>query len=214
MNNLAYAFTIMFVTLGPIKIIPPFFLMTLTASRRTIFTLALKSTIVATILSLFIVFVATGMMLKWRVSVDAIVIAGGIMLLTTAIKSVSSFTLIETPPAAAAGTATAMGPLPWLGKPVLSPIVIPLIIPPIGVAVILFFAGAALGDDNAMRLELAGVLVGIMATNFLGMLLAHRIMRLIGVPVLQVIGWVLTTLQAGLAVEAIIGALRRLQVIP
>lgn len=213
MIDFAYAFTIMFVTLGPIKIIPPFFLMTLRADQRTIWVLALRSTIVAVGITLFIAVVATATMTRWRVSVDAVEIAGGILMLTTAIRAVNNFTLMETPPDPGPQAAGAAGPMPWLGKPVLSPIVIPTIIPPIGVVAILFFAGAAVGDD-AERLRLLGVLLGIMAMNFVAMILARPIMRAVGVPILQVMGWVLTTLQAGLAVEAIIAALRRMQVLP
>jgi hypothetical protein len=42
------------------------------------------------------------------------------------------------------------------------------------------------------------------------MLFAAPIMRAVGLPVLQVIGWVFSALQAGLAVEVLIGAVRRL----
>jgi hypothetical protein len=46
------------------------------------------------------------------------------------------------------------------------------------------------------------------------MILAGPIMRVVGVPILQTIGWLLLALQAGLAVQSIIGALRRLHIIP
>jgi hypothetical protein len=58
------------------------------------------------------------------------------------------------------------------------------------------------------------VLLGIMALNFVAMILAGPIMRVVGVPILQTIGWLLLALQAGLAVQSIIGALRRLHMVP
>ncbi len=223
MKDLAAAFTIFFVTLGPVKIVPPFFLMTYDQERRTIWLLALKSTVVATIIALFVAIVLSALMEKWRVSVDAIAIAGGILLLVTSIRAIGDFNLLETTVTKAEyDEATGKGnadpsssalTTAWLGKPVLSPIAIPTIITPIGVVAILFYADAALGDDD-YRIQLIGVLLEVMALNFVAMVLAGPIMRFVGVPILQTIGWLISALQAGLAVQAIIGALRRLQVVP
>jgi multiple antibiotic resistance protein len=223
MKDLTAAFTIFFVTLGPLKIVPPFFLMTHDQDQRTIWLLALKGTIVSTAIALFVAIVVSSMMQKWRVSVDAMAIAGGILLLVTSIKAISGFALIETPTAKAGlgETAANSDPLPsqpalktpWFGKPVLSPIAIPTVITPIGVVAILFYADAAV-DDDAYKVQLLGVLLEIMALNFIAMISAGPIMRVVGVPILQTIGWLLLALQAGLAAEAIIGALRRLHVVP
>jgi multiple antibiotic resistance protein len=221
-KNLAYAFTLFFVTLGPVKTMPAFFLLTHKADQRTIWLLALKGTIVATGIALFIALIASGILENWHVSVDAVAISGGIMLLITSIKALTVFSLIEIP----AGTADAEKPaageartresfteMRWLGKPVLSPIAIPIIITPIGVVAILFFADHAVGDE-AFKLQLIGVLLLIMAMNLVAMLLAGPIMRSLGLPILEIVGWVFSALQAGLAVEAIIAALRRLHIVP
>jgi len=223
MKDLAAAVTIFFVTLGPVKVIPPFFLLTHDKDQRTIWSLAFKATIVSSAIVLFVALVVSGLMEKWRVSVDAIAIAGGIMLLIASIKAVGTFALIDTPPAqggggegAANNDARPISPAlktPWLGRPVLSPIAIPTIIPPIGVAAILFYADAAL-DDDAYKLQLVGALLGVMALNFVAMILAGPIMRIVGIPILQTIGWLAMALQAGLAVQVIIEAIRRLHMIP
>ena len=223
MKDLAYAFTIFLVTLGPIKIVAPFFLMTHTNDHRTILVLAFKSTIVATIIALFVAISVVSIMAKWRVSVEAVAIAGGILLLVTSIRTINGFTLIETPSAVSAHSETAANDcttpsaaaarIPWLGNPVLSPIAIPTIITPIGVVSILCFADAAVGDD-VYQFQLIGVLLSIMALNFVAMILAGPIMRVVGVSILQAFGWVLSALQAGLAVQLIIAALRQLNIIP
>jgi small neutral amino acid transporter SnatA (MarC family) len=96
-----------------------------------------------------------------------------------------------------------------MGHPVLSPLVIPAILPPVGVVVILFFAGLAVGDP-AFQLRFTGLLLALMAGNFLAMLFAGPIMRRVGVPVLQVVGWVFSALQAGLAIQIMINSLRHL----
>jgi len=203
-KDLAYAFTIYFMTLGPLKTIPAFFLATQGADRRTVLTLAARSTIVATLIVLFVDLVASGTMVKWRVSLDALAIAGGIVLLIASVKTLSGFTLAETPapvePSRPADTR-------WMGRPVLSPLAIPAIITPAGVVVILLFAGLALGD-LAFRIQLLGLLLAIMTVNFLAMLFAEPILRRIGLPLLQIVGWVFSALQAGLAIQAILDSLR------
>jgi multiple antibiotic resistance protein len=223
MKDLAAAFTIFFITLGPLKIVPPFFLITHDRDQRTVQTLALRSVIVATAIALFVAVAVSEIMQNWRVSADAVAIAGGVLLLVTSIRGIGNFALLDSPAATVAyreatdgGGASSIPSPPkplWLGKPVLSPIAIPTIITPIGVVAILFFADAAV-DDFAYRIQLIGVLIGVMALNFVAMILAGPIMRVVGIPILQTIGWLLLALQAGLAVQAIIGACRRLHIIP
>jgi hypothetical protein len=75
----------------------------------------------------------------------------------------------------------------------------------------LYFSGLAVGDAE-LQGQLIGLLVAIMALNLLAMLCAVPIMRVVGLPVLQVVGWVFSALQAGLAVEVLIGAVRALNV--
>jgi multiple antibiotic resistance protein len=221
--DLANAFVLLFVTLGPKKLIPGFFVVTHEADRRTIRVLALKSTIVATAIALFTALIATGLLAKWHVSMDSVAIAGSIVLLMTSIKTLTVFKLVDLPAAgmaerekAAAGGPHARAPLTgmrWLGQPVLSPVAIPMIITPVGVVVILFFAGQAVGD-YALQLQLTGMLLAIMATNFVAMIVAGPIMRAIGLPIMVIFGWVISAVQAGLAVEIFIAALRRLHVVP
>jgi multiple antibiotic resistance protein len=214
MKDLTYAFTIFLVTLGPIKIVAPFFLITHRVERRTVLRLALKSTIVATSIALFIVVSVVSIMAKWHVSIEAVAIAGGVLLLLSSMRSVSSLTLIETPVAEEAGSAQTAAwavKIPWLGSPALSPIAIPTIITPIGVVAILIFADGSVGDTG-YQLKLSGILLSVMALNFLAMVAAGPMTRRLGIPILQVLGWVLSSVQAGLAVQLIIGALRRLDV--
>jgi hypothetical protein len=68
MRDLFYAFTIFLLTLGPIKVVAPFFLITHRNNQRTILLFALKSTIVATSIALFIVVAVVSTMLGWALS--------------------------------------------------------------------------------------------------------------------------------------------------
>ena len=60
-------------------------------------------------------------------------------------------------------------------------------------------------------MQLLLLLFGIMAANFVAMIFAGSIMRVVGLPVLQIVGWVFSALQAGLAVQIIISGIRNLQ---
>jgi len=208
--DVAYAFTIYFVTLGPLKTIPGFFLATQGASRRTVVTLAIKCALLATAIVLFVALVATGTMRTWRVSADAMAIAGGLLLVMASLQTLMNFRLgVGAAPDPSATAVRDSVNTPWMAAPVLSPLTIPGIVTPIGVAAILFFSALAPGNPS-MEQSLIAVLLTVMVLDFLAMLGAAPIMRLVSLPVLQVVGWVFAALQAGLGVEAIIGAVRHL----
>jgi len=208
MNDLAYAFTLCLATLGPTKTVPVFYQATHSADWRTVLALATKSTLVATAIVLFVALSASGTLVKWQVSIEAVEIAGGIVLALAAVKTLTNPSFAEVQSGGAVVSETKPSAR-WLGRPVLAPLAVPGIVPPVGIMVVLFFAAAALGDAK-LQTELALVLVVIMAMNFAAMLCARLIMRVVGVPVLQVTGWVFSALQAGLGVQAIISALRAL----
>jgi multiple antibiotic resistance protein len=210
MKDLAYAFTLCLATLGPTKTIPVFYLATRTADWRTVLALAAKSTLVATAIVLFVALGTSGTVTSWRVSIEAIEIAGGIVLALAAIKTLTSPSFAD-PQTAAPATSAPKQSTVWMGRPVLAPLAVPGIVPPVGIVVVLFFAASALGDAR-MQTDFALVLVAIMAMNFVAMLAARPIMRVVGVPVLQVTGWALSAVQAGLGVQAIISALRALNI--
>ena len=210
MLDLAYAFTIFFVTLGPLKTIPAFYLVTDGIERDIVVSLATRSATLSTIVVLFVALVATGTMVQWRVSTDAMAIAGGLLLLISSITVLTSFQARGAPAPASSQPATQLN-IDWLGQPVLSPLTVPVIITPIGVVAVLYFAGLAVGNV-ILQAELEAVLVSMMALNFLAMLQARPIMRAIGQPVLQLARWVISAIQAGLGVEFVIGAVRRLTV--
>ena len=97
-------------------------------------------------------------------------------------------------------------------NPAATPLAIPTIVTPWGVVAILVFTGLA-GDDAPKIGTVLGLLALIMALNLVGMLLARQIIGALGFATFQVVGWVFAVLQAGLAVEWIITALRNLGVL-
>src|SRR5262245_49869197 len=133
MTDLGYAFTIYFVTLGPVKTIPAFFTVTKGADRRTVMALPTKSTIDGTAVVAFQALFASGVLVTWRVSVEAVAVAGGLVLLMTSIHTLSRFAPSAPSYAGDVSHGPTMLDTSWTGQPVLSPLAIPAIVPPVGI---------------------------------------------------------------------------------
>jgi len=136
------------------------------------------------------------------------VIAGGILLFLSAAEKILKFQLVDIPaksePAAPSPPKSAPG---WMAKPVLEPLAIPTIVTPTAVVAILFFLAQA-KDDTAQYWTVLATLALILVLNLICMLAARIIMRAVGVATLQVVGWILSVLQAGLAVQFILAAVK------
>lgn len=192
-----FVFTIFMLTLGPIKTVPGFYLMTKDLDAKAARALAIRGTLVATAISLLVALVMRGTAAAWQVSLDELRIAGGILLFMASRNMIEQFNRPSPPPVA---------PTP---HPAVTPLAIPIIVTPWGVVAILLFMGIAAGDPARIA-AVIGMLLAIMALNLVGMLLAREIIGLVGFVTFQVVGWVFAVLQAGLAVEAVVVALRHL----
>jgi multiple antibiotic resistance protein len=76
----AFVFTIFMLTLGPIKTVPAFFVMTQDQSLAAVRALAVKGTTAATAIALVVALVMTEVAASWRISPDDLRIAGGTLL--------------------------------------------------------------------------------------------------------------------------------------
>lgn len=215
--QLSYAFTIFIVTLGPIKTIPGFAAISADLDQATSRRLAIRSTLIATAIVFVTAIVFTGTLKSWQVSLPAMQLAGGLLLFSGASASISrGFTLPPEKPA------DAPDELPKLSdrelnnivkRRSLAPLAIPTIVTPVGIAAILVFVDIA-KEDASMLVGVYGLLALIMVLNLVGMWFAPAIVRFVGFPSFQVVGWIFSVLQAGLGIQAAIGALRMLEVVP
>jgi multiple antibiotic resistance protein len=194
----AFIFTIFMITLGPIKTVPAFFAMSEGQPPEAARVLAIKGMIVATAVSLLIALVMTGVAASWRVSLDDFRIAGGILLFAASREMIGQFNRPTLPPSAAPPK-----------HPAVTPLAIPTIVTPWGVTAILIFIELADGDSKMLAI-IIGILLLVMLLNLIGMLLARRIIALVGIIAFQVMGWIFAVLQAGLAVDAVVTSLRNL----
>jgi multiple antibiotic resistance protein len=205
--DLSYVFTIFFLTLGPVKTIPAFFGLTREASPQFQRKTALQAALISTALCLFIAFIGKNVLGKWGVSLDALKLAGGLILLMSALKVVTM-----QPQPTGGQRATVDTPLAATLKLAIAPLATPIIITPYGVVAILFYMVIA---EHSMLLqsEIFGIVLFIMLLNYLGMFFANQIMNIVGMPVLRLIGWIFAVMQSALAIDIMLGAFKSLGVI-
>ncbi|MEA5508323.1 MarC family protein [Crocosphaera sp. UHCC 0190] len=207
MPRLSYVFTIFFLTLGPIKTIPTFYRLTQAATPKFRNQVALQSGIISTAVCIFIAFVGRNTLAKWQISLEALQLSGGLILLLFALKVITM-----QPQPMGGQKVTADTPLSKTFALALSPLTTPVIITPYGVVAILFYMVVAQGNP-ALEWKILAFIVLMMGLNYLGIVFADKIMKVIGIPVLLLVGWVFAIMQAALAIEIMLGAFNRLGVI-
>jgi len=190
-------FIILFVTLGPIKVIPPFVQLTQSADQSLRRQLAFRSAVLATIVILLVAVVGQNMVSVWEIRLPALLIAGGILLFLVALNLVMRQYQPSLPP-------TSSDP-PSL-KLVVTPLTFPVILPPFGIAIalVLMLMSQELGFSP---LIVIGALVLVMLLNLVCMLAARPILQFLKPVTLQIFGFVLGVLQLALGVEWVITGL-------
>jgi multiple antibiotic resistance protein len=190
--------TLLFTLIGPIALIPTFAATTAGADpvlRRRIAFLAFGTSVVTLAVA---VFAGASAMAGAGTSRPALILAGGLILTLTALRNLFAFGMA--PPAAQVAAPPSVG----IG---FSPIAIPGIVTPVGVAVIIIFVSyfPALTD----KLAIMAVTLAVLCANLVAMLFAHKVMRVIGAAPLLVLGAVFGVLQVAMGVEMILSGLRR-----
>jgi multiple antibiotic resistance protein len=200
MGQFSFAFTIFFMLLGPIKLIPSFAGLTRGTEARFKRDVAVRGAVIASALCT-VVALAGGILLgKYRISIDALRIAGGLVLLIAALQVIFHKTQPSSPKS---GTPTAL-------QLAASPVAVPGIVPPAGVAAILLFMMFA-PEYPGMKQAVAICLAIIMLLDFLVMFFIDQVMKTPGLGiVLTVLGSVLVFVQVGLAIQMILTALQSL----
>jgi multiple antibiotic resistance protein len=208
-QDLSYIFVIFMLTLGPIKTIPKFFVLTRQATPAFRQKVALQSALIALGVCLFIAFIGVNVLGKWQVSLDALRLSGGLILLLSALKVV---TVQSSDMVSGKEKVTAETPLAETIALAFSPLTTPIIVTPYGVVAILFFMSVA-KDNTPFKVQIIGVIFLMMVLNYLGMLFSDKIMKTIGFPVLRLIGWIFAVMQSALAIDVMLGAFKSLGLI-
>ncbi|ELR98091.1 MarC family protein [Gloeocapsa sp. PCC 73106] len=199
----AFVFTIFFLTLGPIKIIPAFSNLTRGMTLEFKRKVAIRGILIAIAICLYVMLLGEGILRNYRISLEALEIAGGIVLLISALNTI--FFKIQ-PPRSSSSDLTAL-------QLAISPVSSPIIIPPVGIAAILIFIMWA-PRYPGMDFVIAKTLLMIMVLNFLVMFFIDIILKVPGlILILQILGSVLVFFQVALAIETILDAFKKLGVL-
>lgn len=197
MDRLEYAFVIFFITLGPIKCLVPFIRTTAHFDEKTKRSLAVKGTLIASVVGLFILLVGNGLRSNWGIAQPDLLITFGVLLFVAAMQQLAnaqSHPAPADPPSEPQGLA-------------MSPIAFPTIITPFGIVALLTFAAVAEARQSFL-LGICVIFLVMMVLNLLAMMFARQILGFIRPQVLQAFGWLLAVLQASLAIHAIMSGLR------
>ena len=191
-------FTLLFITLGPLKTLGPFVKATQGADPALIRKIALAAFAISTA-SLFAgMYVGEKILDKWNVGLPALMLTAGALLFFVAFRSLV-VDLYGDAKAAPVDAAT-----PSI-RTAISPLTFPVIATPYGIAILILLKVALPQDEGWILLCLGGIMV----LNLLAMLFARQVLRFAAMP-LQLIGTILTVLQAALGVQILIVGFRAL----
>ena len=199
--SLGMFFTAFFVMFGPVKLIAPFAHLTagleVGAARR----LALKAVGIACAGGLIAAIMGQRVLMTWGVSRATLLLAAGIVLFVVALSNV----MADYAPSAAPSPA-ALPP-----HPAISPLAIPLILTPYGVAT--FVLILAISHDLKQEAVVFGLFLLVMLLDLGAMWFARPLVHW-GGGLLSLVGAVLGVLQVALGLQLILEALRLLRVLP
>jgi len=201
----AEIFTIFFITIGPLKILGPFVQRTHGLDDATVRQIAVRAFLIATISAIAGGFLGAALLANWRISIGAMVIAGGLVFLLVGLRQ-----LLEQyePPHA---TDANMPALPASPTAAALKLLFPIVLTPFGIAAVIVLL--ALSTQSGRTEIIVGMVIAVMLLNLVTMLFARRIMVGATIVVLQILGAVLGILQAGLAVQIILRGLRDLKIL-
>jgi multiple antibiotic resistance protein len=195
-----------FLTLGPLKAILPFARATRGTDLDFQRTVAWRSTAIATVIALVVALLGPLVLGNWHVSPPAVSITGSIILFSQALR------IVMQPPPAPGSAAQQTSPSPPSPAIAVFPVAIPAILTAPGIAAIAVIISLN-KHDLADEAIVIAILLGVMVLNLLTLWNTETILKHGVAGVLPVIGWVLAVLQAALAVQIIIHALRVLEVL-
>lgn len=197
-------FILFFLTLGPLKAILPFARATHGTDLAFQRTVAWRATAIATAIAVVVALLAPLVLANWHVSPQAVSITAAIILFSQALRIV-----MQAPPALGSA-APPTSPSPPSPAIAIFPVAIPAILTAPGIAVIAVIISLNKHDFANEAIVIVLLLV-VMVLNLLTLWNNETILKHGLAGILPVVGWVLAVLQASLAVQIIIHALRVLE---
>jgi len=190
-------FTMLFLMLGPIKILVPFVTMTRGAAAALRRSLATRAVLFSAAALAVAGVLGRGMLDNFNISLPVLALTGGLVLFLVALQTVLQ---------QATGPSRPRPDEPPPGLHLaFSPLAFPTVVTPYGIAAVIVFV--ALAQNNYIdKLVLAGVVLSILAMDWLAMLFAEAIIKRFGTT-LQVFAVVLGVTQIALGLQVILHSL-------
>ena len=183
---------ILFMTIGPIKIIPVFARLTQNASKQVIIKLATRSFALSTLSILTVALASENILNKYRISLSSLIVAAGIVLFLISLKMLLQQYDNQK-----------NNPLPIPENPLtalISPLTFPTILTPQGIALVMISMTIAQRLDNNVD-KILGLIMVVMILNLLSMLDARQILTVLQPILLQILNLILSIIQLALAIS-------------
>jgi multiple antibiotic resistance protein len=200
MADFSHVFTILFLMLGPFKIIGPYTKLTAGADPVLARNVAIRAVLISTVALLLAALLGEKILSSYGIPVPILAMAGGIILFLVAIRNVIAQFAEHTDEDKAPETLTM--------KKAMYPLAFPTIVTPYGIAAVIVFI--SLIPDTKGDLLVGAVVLGIMAVNLVMMLINKHIFKVMAI-ILPVLGAILSVIQVALGMLVIYNAFRELQ---
>lgn len=192
MKDLPHIFTILFLMLGPFKIIGPFSQITHGADVKLSNRIAFRGILYSSVVLLLAALIGENLMSSYGIPVPILAFSGGIILFLVALLNIIK--QFNPPPA------HPENPEPPTLKMAIYPLAFPAIVTPYGIAaVIVFFS---LAEDRNTKIYVGSVVLVIMILNLVIMLLNRYIYRYLAL-VLPLLAAILGVVQVALGLQII-----------
>jgi multiple antibiotic resistance protein len=190
-------FTLLFLMLGPFKIIGPFSRITQGADPKLIRQIAVRAMFFSSIALLLAAFLGQRILSNFDIPLPILAISGGLILFLVALLTIIK--QFGTP-----SSNEERNIIPTLNM-ALSPLAFPTIVTPYGIAAIIVFL--ALSPDLSSKLYVGAIVLAIMALNLILMLITRYIYKSLAV-ILSLLGAILGIVQVAVGLMIIYNQFR------
>jgi len=193
---LTKVFAVLFLMLGPFKIIGPFAKITSGADAKVVRRIALLAIGFSCLALLFAAFLGETILRRFGIPVPILAMSAGLVLLLVALTNIVQQFKPATLP-------DIKDEVPILSKA--SSFAFPTIVTPYGIAALVVFL--VIANDSEERLAIGMIVISILLLNLISMLMTPHVFRILGI-FLQIVAAVLGVIQVALGIQIIYNSLK------
>ncbi len=199
MQDYSQIFTLLFLMLGPFKILGPFVKITKNVDQSFARKIALRAILYSLVALMLAAFLGEKILSKFGVPLPILALSGGVILFLVALLNVIQQFEQAKPHEENTGAPTL--------TVAIQPLAFPIIVTPYGIAAVIVFI--SLSPDLNSKLTVGAIVGGIMVLNFLFMFFARVLFKPLAI-ILPIVGVVLSIIQVALGANIIYNSLNAL----